>query len=409
MPSSHRSRRRTVLAVSAATAALALPLASGGTANASPGVVNVAVVGDMPYATDNTPTNWTNWLNDVNAANVDFTAHSGDFKGGSDSCSDAAFTDTFNHFDSLAKPFWYTPGDNDWTDCHRNSNGSFDPLDRLAKVRSLYFATPGQTIGATTMAVHTQHDSTVVAEQAFVENTWFNKECVTFGDIHSVTSQNGLLHPNLSDTSGKGSSGYVDPLGVSAGQTNRDDEVAARTSADLAWLDAIFAAAAANDSEGVFLMLQSEPALLADQPGGTPNDIVTGHEYDAIRAKILDKAATFGKPVVITHGDQHVYTVTPNYAGKPNITRLENFGSNASASTSGILNWVQVQATCGTPAVFSQRPRTVGVAPGSYTAMFAIADAQVPEGPLAIGLLAGAGIAGLGYLLTRSRAARRTA
>jgi hypothetical protein len=36
----------------------------------------------------------------------------------------------FGYFNSLSKPFWYTPGDNDWTDCHRNNNGALNPLER---------------------------------------------------------------------------------------------------------------------------------------------------------------------------------------------------------------------------------------------------------------------------------------
>ena len=34
----------------------------------------------------------------------------------------------FNNFEA---PFIYTPGDNEWTDCHRENNGSFDPIERL--------------------------------------------------------------------------------------------------------------------------------------------------------------------------------------------------------------------------------------------------------------------------------------
>jgi hypothetical protein len=126
-------------------AAVALPLADPATSAAAPGTVSFAFIGDVPY----TPAEQAllpNLVADINSdPDVGFTAHSGDFKGGSDLCSDANFNTILTGFQGLAKPFWYTPGDNDWTDCHRNSNGNFDPLDRLAKMRQLYFATPGQT------------------------------------------------------------------------------------------------------------------------------------------------------------------------------------------------------------------------------------------------------------------------
>ena len=41
-------------------------------------------------------------------------------------------------------PLVYTPGDNEWTDCHRANNGAYDPLERLATVRETFFATPGR-------------------------------------------------------------------------------------------------------------------------------------------------------------------------------------------------------------------------------------------------------------------------
>jgi hypothetical protein len=32
------------------------------------------------------------------------------------------------------------PGDNEWTDCHRKTNGAFNALDRLTYLRSTMFA-----------------------------------------------------------------------------------------------------------------------------------------------------------------------------------------------------------------------------------------------------------------------------
>jgi hypothetical protein len=366
---------------------------------------NFAYVGDMPYVTsgaaaDNTPAIMTAWVNDLNAdPNVQFTAHSGDFKGGNDSCGDANVNTIYGYFNSLNKPFWYTPGDNDWTDCHRNTNGNFSPLGRLANIRAKYFATPAQTgPGVTHLTVNSQASSAVVADQEFAENTWFNRDCVTFGDVHSVTSANGLLVPVT--TAGGASSTFVETPGQD--QAARNAEVARRTAANLNWIDAIFNAATASNSEGVFLMMQAEPNLNALDPV----NVSAADEFASLRAKILARAATFNKPVIIAHGDQHVYTVTQNYAGQANITRLENFGSNASAAVAGARHWVEVKAECGTPQLFSQRSRDVGAAAANaFIPMFAASpDPVVPEGRLALGLL-GLGVAGfLGAIINRRRA-----
>jgi hypothetical protein len=415
-----RTRTALTFAVVALTAALvgacapppddAPTTTTSTTTTLPPAPFSFAFVGDMPYATDySSATAMPAWVADLNSSSVEFVAHSGDFKGGSDSCDDTRMNTTLGYYNQLKAPFWATPGDNDWTDCHRNNNGGFDPLERLAKVRSLYFSNPNQTTvggvgsgstpGTVNIPLATQKDSSVTAEQAFVENTHFNKTCVTFGDVHSVSSANGLLTPTQGSLIKSSSSNYI-TAHVTAGDYNalqaaRNDESAARSAANLAWIDKIFDAAQADpNNKAVFLMMQAEPALLADQPPATGNYLLPTNdpygvvepailgndqvsrydEFNALRKKIYDRAAAYGKPVVIGHGDQHQYTVTPSYldytpTGLPklaNVTRLENYGSNG-ATNSGTKNWVEVQADCGTAKVFSSRPRAVGTAPGPFT------------------------------------------
>ncbi len=142
------------------------------------------------------------------------------------------------------------------------------------------------------MAVTTQANSSVVADHVLVENTYFNKKCVTFGDIHSVSSNNGYLDPNYASTAAAGSSGFTPE--TASEEAARYAEVDARIAPDVRWIDAIFSAADANSSGAVVLMMQAEP--------------------------------TYG-------GVAH-----------PNIARLENWGSN----TGGVLavtRWQKVTAT----------------------------------------------------------------
>jgi hypothetical protein len=445
---------------------LASMLVPAASANASPPntMVDLAFVGDMPYATDFNSTTMANWATDLNGSGIQFVAHSGDFKGGSDTCSDTRMTTTLGYYNGLNVPFWATPGDNDWTDCHRNNNGDsnslgYDPLERLTKVRSLYFPNAHQTNagGGTPITVSSQGDSTATAEEPYVENTYFSKDCVTFGDVHSVSSANGLLTPTQGSLIKSSSSNYINAH-VTANdynplQTARNAEVAARTAANIAWVDKIFDAAQADpNNEAVFLMMQAEPALYGDQPAATGNyalsttdpygntetpiygnDQVSHYdEFWDLRAKIYARAKAYGKPVIIAHGDQHTYTLTPNYltmnqskkgadpntgasiaTGLPdlpalsNVTRLENFGSNG-ATTSGSKNWIEVRATCGTDYVFAQRPRVVGTAPGSFVNFPANGPpANVPDSryPILLGLSALIVVGGA-VLTVRRRAVR---
>jgi hypothetical protein len=467
-------------------AGLGLPLVAAGTAHAAGPSFSFGFVGDMPYASDYNAGRMANWAADVNASGISFIAHSGDFKGGSDSCDDTNFNQIHTWYNAANVPVWYTPGDNDWTDCHRNSNGtnvatasnpaagnatatgsvSYDPLSRLSKVRSIYFdPNPHQTNtgGGTPIALTTQKDSLVGAEQAFEENTLFNKDCVTFGDIHSVTSANGLLTPVQGSVTKSSSSAYIktfaDQTAYDFAQSSRNNEVVARTAADIAWIDAIFKTATDRGSEGVFLMMQAEPALFASQPTATGNyaktlaDLIAGtptsnpagtfanglvpaseiatlgndtasryDEFNSIRKEIYDKAKLFGKQVVIAHGDQHAYTVTHNYLdytpvpgtpsdplnlpALPNTHRLENFGSNDTVpAASGAQNWIEVQVECGTDYLFSQRPHHVGSTAASFVPFPSNAPANVPEAPYAVFLVLGGVAVGGAVIMNRRRRA----
>ena len=391
-----RRAREVLGAVAVGVTALSI-MGSVTTAGATSGdTVKFAYIGDVPYTSAQTPL-MSDLTSSINAdPDVELVAHSGDFKGGSDSCSDAAFQSTFNAFQGFTDPFWYTPGDNDWTDCHRNSNGNFKPADRLAKVRSLYFPTPGQTTGGTPLAVTTQANSTVAADQVLVENTLFNKACVTFGAVHSVSSYNGYLDPKYSSTSGSGSSGF--PVETVAEKAARYAEVDARIAADVRWIDSIFANADANNSDAVFLMMQAEPSL-----GPIDNDKVFGTEFQAIHDEIFALADSHpNKQVVIAHGDQHNNLWEPNYGGSahPNIARLENWGS-ATGGVLAVTKWQKVTATCGapgTPAAFAVLDKTATSFPVPV----------VPEGPLALGTLVLAGFAGLFFGLRSIRSRNAT-
>jgi hypothetical protein len=69
--------------------------------------------------------------------NVERVLHAGDIKAGKNSdCSDAYFGMIRGFFDTFDDPLVYTPGDNEWTDCHVEikNNGLYTPTERLLAV-----------------------------------------------------------------------------------------------------------------------------------------------------------------------------------------------------------------------------------------------------------------------------------
>jgi hypothetical protein len=287
--------------------------------------------------------------NDINSdPDVSLVAHAGDIKNGSTLCTDQRFNDTFAEFQALADPFWYTPGDNEWTDCHRANNGSYNPLERLAKIRSLFYPVPGQTTGGTTMAVTSQGLIDPLYPQ-MIENTMFVKSNVSMGAIHFVSSDNDRI----------AWSGLTPAQLAAANAANlpitQASEANARQAANLEWIDAIFDDAVNNNRAGAIIMMQAQPVAL-----GAPTD------YLAIQNKIKARTIALNKPVLLLHGDEHVGLVTPNYLGVANLTRVENWGAADTPASEpnlalrdGTNKWYKITIDPATIGVFTIESKTV--------------------------------------------------
>jgi len=97
------------------------------------------VIGDLPYSPEQ-EAQFPNLLQEMNDADLAFVVHVGDFKDSSAPCSDDLFTQRKALFQTSRHPFIYLPGDNEWTDCHLAKAGGYDPLERLARLRGLFFS-----------------------------------------------------------------------------------------------------------------------------------------------------------------------------------------------------------------------------------------------------------------------------
>jgi hypothetical protein len=223
-------------------------------------------------------------------------------------------------FDQFQDPFVYTPGDNEWTDCHvaSKNNGLYTPTERLQAVRTLFFPVPGRTLGIRTRKVATQADDRRYA--AFVENTRWREARVVFAAI------------NITGSNNDGAS-WGAPLPADAGSyPSQAEEQASRAKANAAWIDEAFAKARSTHAAGVVLMFQAD---MWDQAEPT----LAG--YDALVQQIGTLAVRFGKPVLLLEGDSHVFRVdnpfsvsSPLHAIHPatpvadNVTRIVIEGSD---------------------------------------------------------------------------------
>src|SRR5262244_977069 len=112
------------------------------------GVCFIGLWGDLPYSDVQALTGVPNLIADMNKQDLAFTVHDGDLKAGNGiansvtptTCADALYTQALGFFNALRAPAIFTPGDNDWTDCDRPSNGGFSSRERLDHERQVFFS-----------------------------------------------------------------------------------------------------------------------------------------------------------------------------------------------------------------------------------------------------------------------------
>jgi hypothetical protein len=302
---------------------LAACLAWAGALAAQP--LSFGLFGDTPYS------HWEReQLPDLLAAMgrepLAFVVHDGDIKNGSSVCSDAVFQDILALFQASVHPLVFVPGDNEWTDCHRSNNGGYDPAERLAKLRELFFA--GDTaLGRRPMKIERQ--SADARFTAYRENVRWEAGGALFVGLNLPGSDN-----NYHGTARSGG-----PV----------REFIERSAANRAWLAESFALARAHRLAGVMVIIQANPEFEAAAEGKpTPG-------YREFIDQLRGETQAFAGQVVLVHGDSHHHQINQplrDAAGRtvPNFTRLETFGSP-------FMGWVKGTVDAADPQVFRFEPR----------------------------------------------------
>ncbi len=243
------------------------------------------VIGDIPYG-DAEIGKFPSRIQDINADSaLKFVTHVGDIKNGSSVCSDEYFASIRSQFDTFEHPLVFPPGDNEWVDCHRTNNGAYNPLERLDKLREVFFDEPGKTLGAT-MPVKTQENL------GLPENVRFTQNRVAFSVLNIQGSNNSLL-----PWSG---------LGETAPTAEQLAEVEHRTDAVLDQIHTTFADADRRDDRAVVLMTQADMFDPSQFAAASANpEAVSG--FREIVAAIIDETNRFDRPVYLINGDSHIF------------------------------------------------------------------------------------------------------
>lgn len=294
-----------------------------------PQTFEFVALGDMPYKLPDDTARVDRLIAAINRAKPAFSIHIGDIKSGSSSCADATLAAELARFQTFEQPLVYTPGDNEWTDCHRQAAGKFDPRERLAKVRELFFAKPDQSLGKTSLPVETQA-KTMPAHAKYIENARFWKNDVLFVTVHVVGSNNGF--------------------------ETREKEAALeyfeRNAANVAWLDASFTVARATGAKAMVIAMQANMYDIKQKWPEMPS--ASGY-IDTVKA-IERGAKALGKPILLIQGDEHELEIQSfmgtNYKRVPNVLRLQVMGAD-------LVHAVRVIVDPESPGVFGFVPLIV--------------------------------------------------
>ena len=286
----------------------------------SPDAFAFGVVGDTPY-TEAEERHFLAMMRRIDAEQLAFVVHVGDFKG-TGPCSDALFEKRRSQFDASRHPFIFTPGDNEWADCRQRRNGIWDPLERLAKLRSVFFADEW-SLGRERIAMRVQQERAPGCG-AYPENRMWTRSRVRFVTLHVTGSNNNEGWDAASDA-----------------------EARCRNAATRLWLEQAVSESAGDATRALVLIVQANPF------------------YERVHAPFIaqlgEAARRLARPVLLVHGHTHTYRAdTPfnDAAGQPvrNPARLETFGSP-------VVGWVKVTVDQDSADVFTFEPHIQAIVP----------------------------------------------
>lgn len=286
-----------------------------------PGTWSFAVLGDAPYFYWE-ELQYKQTLKDLDAHPIDLAIHVGDIFWRP--CTDDHYRKALARFNGLHHPLVLTPGDNEWRDCWEDGSGAFNPYERLASLRRIFFADPTHSLGHPQIAVVSQGGE-------FLENARWSDRGILFATTHVVGRLSAHRRP---------------PPIADRAQEQRQMEAAA------SWVHETFAEAKRTNATAVVIAFQADPDF--EQPFTDRFRL----SFDPWMLALEEEAEQYPHPVLLAHGDGHTYTVDHvlrrRTTGRvlPNVTRLEVPGSPR-------VGWVRVVVTPGPNPTFAFDERVV--------------------------------------------------
>src|SRR5712691_1233786 len=208
----------------------------------SPQRFEIGVLGDVPYTAAD-EAKMPALIRQMNQADLAFVVHVGDmqadgagYRDGAPPCADETFATRKAQIEAIRHPVILTPGDNDWSDCHRAKPGlGYDPLERLSKLREMFFR-GDESLGQRRLRLTRQSGDSRYAK--YRENARWTYGQVLFITIHMVGDNNNR------------------------GRTpQQDEEYDERNAANLEWLKQGFEMAKRDGYKAIMIITQANPYI----------------------------------------------------------------------------------------------------------------------------------------------------
>ena len=308
----------------------------------SPSKFEIGLIGDQHYDVES-EAKFPNIMAGMNRADLAFVVHVGDLGGPAyNSCKDETYYRRRDEFNGSRHPLIFTPGDNDWTDCHQG--GIPDSRERLAKVREVFFQ-GDNSLGQRTIFLERQSADARYA--SYRENTRWTQGGVLFLTLHLVGSNNNL-----------------------ARTPDMDAEFAERNAVNIEWMRQAFQHAKQSGAKAIMILTQANPNFEATWParrrgslGIAPPNAKRPSGFTEFVAALTREVQAYDKPVAFVHGDTHYFRVdkpiiiddkSGGNRGRviEHFTRAELFGYPEA-------HWVRATIDPNSPAVFSFTPELV--------------------------------------------------
>lgn len=241
-------------------------------------------------------------LDELSAPALAFVVVTG-IKAHDEPCSDSLYLERRKLISNAKRPVIVLPAASDWSGC-KNSNGRTAAIERLNRIRELYFAEP-ETLGRRKLEVTRQSASSKF--RSYAENTYWVDGNVLYATVNVPANNNHYLP-----------------------EAGRNSEYEDRLVANRYWLNRVFALARAKKHDAVVLFSEGDIRPLVQERGfraflsrnRKPRD-----GFDAPRRQVAQLAHKFAGKVLLVDT-----AAAPGSKAEPAIEWLGNIGHVSAGS-----------------------------------------------------------------------------